>query len=395
MNKSQSLSIMDRKKVLSKLSDIQKNVELREGILGLIQILGLIERFESVTMRKVSQESNIPVPICTAVRNEFIKLSWCERDNKGAKPTLLGREVLRILGVVNENISCSECFGDGLDFPKEKYLKELELLTKYCDMRGKPNTLIDQSYTTPETSLSRVLFMNHKFDLTHQNFAFLGDSDLTSIALGMFVPSTCRIVVFDIEPRLKEIIDLANKQLNLTIEFVELDLKEPLPSEFINQFNCVVSDPPYTLNGTTLFVSRGIKLMTLDDVGAFYLSIPTKAPSEMMQLQKILSEMNCLITDISPKFNKYIGAQKIGGVSALFRLLVVPPAIPKIKGSFNKLIYTGEVSPTVRFYQCLDCRKTIEVGHREIYQTIEQLKKQSCPNCKGVRFRKTDEKKTE
>ena len=143
MNKSQSLFIMDRKKVLSKLSDIQKNVELREGILGLIQILGLIERFESVTMRKVSQESNIPVPICTAVRNEFIKLSWCERDNKGAKTTSLGKEVLRILGVVSENISCSECFGDGLAFPKEKYLKKLELLSKYCDMRGKPNTLIE------------------------------------------------------------------------------------------------------------------------------------------------------------------------------------------------------------------------------------------------------------
>ncbi|NPD87973.1 MAG: bis-aminopropyl spermidine synthase family protein [Asgard group archaeon] len=384
---------MDRKKIFSELSDIQKNVELREGILGLIRLLGLIERFQSVTMRKVSQESNIPVPICTAVRNEFIKQNWCERDANGTITTSLGKEVLQILGVVGENITCSKCSGEGLIFPKEKYQKELELLTKYCEMRGIPNTLIDQSYATSETSLSRVLFMNHNFDLIHQNFAFLGDSDLTSIALGMFAPSTCRIVVFDIDQRLKEIIDLANKQLNLSIEFVEIDLKKPLQNEFINQFNCIITDPPYTLNGTSLFVSRGIELITSDNEGVIYLSFPTKAPNEMVQFQKNLSEMNCLMTDIIPKFNKYIGAQKIGGVSTLFRLLVVPPAIPKIKGSFNKPIYTGEASPTIRFYQCLDCRKTIKVGHREKYQTIEQLKKQSCPNCKSVKFRKTDEKK--
>lgn len=384
---------MDRKSIIQNLSDIQKNVELREGISGLIQLLGMIERFQNVTMRKLSQESNIPVPICVAVRNEFTKLKWCTKVANGTKVTPMGEEVLRVLGILNENIACSECFGVGYILPEQKYQKEFEILRKYCDMRGEPNTLIDQSYATPTTSLNRILFMNQNFDMTRQNFAFLGDSDLTSIALSLFAPSASRIVVFDMDSRLRDIIVLANREHNLSIEFVELDLRKPLPDEFKNQFYCVVSDPPYTLNGTTLFVSRGIELMSSNNEGVFYLSFPIKSPSEMMHFQNLLSEMNCLITDIIPKFNKYIGAQKIGGVSTLYRLIVLPQAIPKITGSYNKPIYTGETSPTVRFYQCQNCRIIIRVGQSEKFQTIEQLKKKSCPKCEGVKFLKTEEKR--
>jgi predicted methyltransferase len=386
---------MDRGKVLNKLSEIQEIVKLREGISGLIQILGLIERFQDVTMRKVSQESNIPVPICTAVKNEFIKLGWCEKVSNGTRSTSLGSDTLRTLGIVKENIACTECFGSDVVLPKDKYRKELDLIRKFCNMRGEPNTLIDQSYATPETSLNRVLLMNHNFDLIHQNFAFLGDSDLTSIALAILAPSNCRIVVFDIEPRLKEIIDQANKELNLSIEFVQVDLKNQLLTDFHNKFNCVITDPPYTLNGVTLFISRSIELITSDEKGVIYLSFPMKSPNEMLKFQTILSEMNCLLIDFKPKFNKYIGAQKLGGVSTLFRILVIPDAIPKITGNFDEPIYTGEVRPTIRFYQCLNCNETIKVGFKEIYQTIEQLKDQSCPKCNGVKFRKIREKNTE
>lgn len=386
---------MDREDVLIKLSNIQKNVELREGISGLIQLLGLIERFQTVTMRKLSQESNIPVPVCTAVKNEFIKKEWCIKKPNGTEITSLGKGVLEILGILSENIICSKCLGVGLNFQKDEYIKELDIITKFCEMRGDPNTLIDQSYATPETSLFRVLFMNHNFDLTHQSFAFLGDSDLTSIALGLLAPSSCRIVVFDIDSRLKEIFEQANEKLRNNIEFVELDLKQPLPEKFHNQFNCVISDPPYTLSGTTLFVSRGIELLSQDKEGVFYLSFPTKSPKEMVEFQKTLSEMNCFFTDIIPKFNKYIGAQKIGGVSTLFRFLVIPPAVPKISGSFDKAIYTGDLGPTVRFYQCLNCNKIIKVGQGCNYQTIEVLKEENCPNCGSSKFRKTSEKKIE
>jgi len=375
--------------------DIQKKVKLEEGEHGLVTVLAAIGRFPNVPMKKIAHESNLPVPICVAIRNEFIHKTWCKRGSKGAYLTEEGEKVLDTLGIINQSFGCTCCDDKGLLIPYKEFKKEYDILSRFCEMRGEPDTKIDQSFATSETSLSRVLLMSHHYDLFWRNYAFIGDSDLTSIALSLFSHPEAKITVFDVDKRLNKIINVANKELNKNIKFVEHDLKKPIPREYHNNFDCIITDPPYTREGSSLFLSRGINLLSPNKLGIVYFSFPFKNPKERLEVQKDIHKMNCYISNIYPRFNKYIGAQKIGGVSAIFRLVAVPPSSPIIKGVFEDTIYTGEKSPTVRFYECQNCKRMVEVGIGKKYSTIENLKEKGCPSCRQKKFVKRSERKIE
>jgi len=68
----------------------------------------------------------------------------------------------------------------------------------------------------------------------------------------------------------------------------------------------------------------------------------------------------------------------------LFSLITTSKTIPIIKESdqFDGPIYTGEFNPKIRFYECSECGKTIEVSNKSEFKTIEMLKKEGCPFCK-------------
>ena len=179
--------------------DIQKNVNIEEGAHGLVVVLASIARFPNKPMKKIAHESNLPIPICVAIRNEFINKNLCERGKVGSYLTKEGEKILSSLGVFNQSLEYTCCDEQEKFIQFEKYKKELDVLTKFCELRGEPDTKIDQSFATPETSLSRVLLMGHHYDLFRRNYAFIGDSDLTSIALALFTHSDATITVFDIE----------------------------------------------------------------------------------------------------------------------------------------------------------------------------------------------------
>ncbi|TFG10067.1 putative methyltransferase, partial [Candidatus Heimdallarchaeota archaeon] len=203
------------------------------------------------------------------------------------------------------------------------------------------------------------------------------------------------IVVFDIDDKVKEIISRANKELNLNIKFVEHDLREPIPEEYREHFDCFLTDPPYTQNGLKLFVSRGLQLLSKTNNGVFYLSFGTKPPNEMLAIQKDLTDMGCLITDVLPGFNEYIGAQKLGGISTMYRIIVGVNSSPLILEKYNGHLYTGDINPIIRTYICMDCKTEYLIGKKQQFSTIEQLKNHGCTKCKNTRFQKKSEKKME
>ena len=311
---------------LEQLHEVNKNIAIKEGLVGILRNLAVISRFPEKPMRKVAQESNLPVPICVAIRNEFDKLGWVSKGKKGAYLTQLGHDVFNSLGGFNEGFECIKCGGSGITIPYSKFQKELEAMRRYGNMRGKPFTQLDQSFATPRTSLARIFYMSQNYDLIRRNFAFLGDSDLTSIALAMFAHKSSRIVVFDVDKRLKEIIESANKENSVQIEFIEHDLRKPIPEEYQKKFDCISTDPPYTIPGLNLFISRGITLLSDEQNGVGYLSFGVKPPTDILELEKSLVQMNCAITNIVPNFNQYIGAQKLAGISTLYRFEINSPS---------------------------------------------------------------------
>ncbi len=386
---------MNNQPFFETLTTIQSNIDLKEGVHGLIKVLAVFARFKDQSIKTISQESNFPIPICVAIRNELEKVKWVQKTKKGATLTKTGEQVLKSLGGLNEDFSCSKCKELGVSFPYQYYERSLAIMRKYCKMRGSPKTQIDQSFATPKTNLARVLFMSHKYDLFRKNFAFIGDSDLTSIALALYAHKDSKIVVFDIDSKIKSIIELANKELGKNIQFVEHDFRKPISNDYSGIFDCIVTDPPYTISGCSLFVSRGLDLLSKNKIGVIYLSFSKKPPIELLKIEKNLLEMGCLITDIKPRFNQYIGAQKLGGVSTLYRLEAIPPITPQITGVFEEAIYTGDITPKIRVYQCTKCSETIEIGKGRDFITIEQLKEEGCQNCNNQKFHKLSEKKIE
>ncbi len=386
---------MDRDTVFASFSAIQKNVDLKEGINGLVKLFAAIDRFPYSSTQKLSQETGFPIPVCVAIRNEIEKLGWCKREDKGTIMTALGKEVISSISILNENFSCPNCTKPGLLFPLEAYKEQLSILEKYSDLRGKPNTVIDQSFATSKTSILRVLTMGNNYDLFYGNYALIGDSDLTCISLTLFLHPSSRIVVFDIDPKLREIINLVNKELNCKIEFVEHDLRKNIPEEFQNKFDCFLTDPPYTVDGVKLFVSRGIQMLSSKRNGTFYLSFGTKPPDDLLAIQKDLTDMGCLLTDILPRFNEYIGAQKLGGVSTFYRFHVSSSAQPLILGNYEGRLYTGDMNPLVRTYICTKCKREFLVGKNQDFITIELLKEHGCSHCDNNKFQKIREKKME
>ncbi len=380
---------------LEQLHEVNKNVAIKEGLSGILRNLAVISRFPEKPMRKIAQESNLPVPICVAIRNEFDKLGWVSKEKKGASLTPLGHDVFNALGGFNEEFECIKCSGSGITIPYSKFQKELEAMRRYGNMRGKPFTQLDQSFATPRTSLARIFYMSQNYDFVRRNFAFLGDSDLTSIALAMFANKSSRIVVFDVDTRLKEIIESANQENSVQIEFIEHDLRKPIPKEYQKIFDCISTDPPYTLQGLNLFVSRGLTLLSDKINGVGYLSFGAKSPGEILEMEKSLVQMNCAITNIVLNLNKYIGAQKLGGISTLYRFEIIHPATPLIEGEYKSSLYTGEINPIIRTYECLNCKSSIDIGINQLFSTIEELKNNGCPQCSHEFFSKISERKME
>ncbi|MHA1482869.1 MAG: hypothetical protein ACTSQA_05490, partial [Candidatus Heimdallarchaeaceae archaeon] len=116
---------------LEQLHEVTQNVAIKEGFVGILRNLAVISRFPEEPMRKVAQESNLPVPICVAIRNEFEKLGWVSKGKKGAYLTSLGHDVFNSLGGFNEEFKCIKCIGSGITIPYSKFQKELEAMKKY------------------------------------------------------------------------------------------------------------------------------------------------------------------------------------------------------------------------------------------------------------------------
>ena len=84
-------------------------------------------------------------------------------------------------------------------------------------------------------------------------------------------------------------------------------------------FDTVVTDPPYTTAGASLFLSRAAE--ALDERGGdVFLSFGSRRPGAAEQLQRAIVEIGFVIHNISRDFNDYVGAGVLGGTSHLYHL---------------------------------------------------------------------------
>ena len=319
---------------------------LAEGERGVRAVLATVARLEPVSTRRISRAAELPVPIVAAVCGELRKRSIvAERRPTQLTPT--GRELFAGGGLrIGRTSACPACSGRGIVVPPAlaPLVRELSRAVR----GGPPARLeLDQCHCTVDTKLRRLLAVHEAGALVGRRVLLLGDDDLTALALRLLVghhgasSTIANLAVVDVDSALVAFLGRELRGAPYPATCVEHDLRRPLPSELVGSFDTVLTDPPYTTAGASLFLSRAAEALD-DNGGDVFLSFGSRRPGAAVQLQRVIAELGFVIQNISRDFNEYVGAGVLGGTSHLYHLAATgePAAGPPV--SVTGPLYTAD-----------------------------------------------------
>jgi predicted methyltransferase len=119
------------------------------------------------------------------------------------------------------------------------------------------------------------------------------------------------------------------------------DLRDPLPPELEGGFDVFFTDPPYTLAGLSLFVSRGVSALRPQVGKQGYVCFGHRSPDESAQVFGLLVQMGLAPVEVLPGFNSYDGAQLLAGSSQMIRTASTGALAPAVPGRFDGPLYTA------------------------------------------------------
>jgi predicted methyltransferase len=375
------------------LQEVAEATALREGVAGVEALLRAVHRNESGRLADAAREARLPIPIATAIRRELEKRGILRRQH-GLAFTEEGEQWLRETLGVDVALSI-----DVPVTPQARLAPELEqvVLAMETLLAAAPQTdvTLDQAPCTAETSVRRAALLYRSGALEGRRIALLGDDDSVALSIGLFgrllagrqLPR--RLVVFEIDERRVAFLENAARGANLAVEIIRHDLREPFPDDLIGTFDSFETDPPYTIAGASLFVRRGVELLERGR-GYGMLSFGHTSPPDRIKLQAALTSIGVATTALYPAFNRYAGASILGSTSELHELVATGADV--VNEQWHGPLYTAEVNPRVRLYQCTECRRRWELGTGEIPETIEALKEKGCPACGNHDFRRSNKR---
>jgi predicted methyltransferase len=328
------------------VAEVAAAVGLAEGEPGVRAVLAGLARLEPVSTRRLSRAAELPVPLIAAICGELRK-----RDVvAAARPAQLTQDGRRLFGGgglgLGGQVTCAACGGRGLSVPRELRPAGREV-EKLAAAAPPASTELDQCHCTFETKLLRVLALYEGDALVGRRILVLGDDDLTAATLAAVVrrfgsAATIRaLTVLDVDPR---VVTFARSRLRgapFPITCVQHDLREPLPAHLLRGFDTVITDPPYTVEGARLFLSRAADALA-GEGGSVLLSFGSRRTGVSFRVQQALTEMGFVIGRITRDFNEYVGAGVLGGTSHLYQLSATSELRPAIVGRFDGPLYTAE-----------------------------------------------------
>jgi predicted methyltransferase len=371
-------------------ADVASAVRLAEGRSGVSDVLRVIARNEPVAVRDVSRMAELPVPIVAAICNELRRHGVVDRA-RPVRLTPAGRDLMTG-GHLDISAVCPCCGGSGLAVPGAlaEVAARLEGAAAGAPA-AKPE--LDQTHCSVTTKIRRVLRMHEAGALAGQRILVLGDDDLISVAIAFFVAaagtgaSIERLTVVDSDP---DVLTWAGKQISatgVTAELVEHDLRRPLPGGLAAGFDVACTDPPYTVAGAELFLSRAVASLVPEPGRHVFFSFGARRPDETLRTQELIAAMGLTVRGLWPGFNEYLGAGILAGVSHLYHLRSTGAARPLISGDFAGPLYTADTRNSARPYRCAGCRRVHQVGPGATWPRIAALQAAGCPQCGGTSFR--------
>ena len=252
---------------------------------------------------------------------------------------------------------------------------------------------LDQTHCTVDTKIRRVLRMHEAGAVDGKSIILLGDDDLTSVALAAFcaLPGSAarirRLTVLDTDADLLAFIGGQLAGAPFQVELCQHDLRDPLPPGLAGQFDVVCTDPPYTVAGAELFLSRAVAALNTDPGQHVFFSFGARRPEETLLTQALMAQLGLAVRALLPGFNEYLGAGVLGSTSNLFHLRTAAGAAPLISGRYDGPLYTAERRVITRRYRCAGCAAVHVVGPGTDWAQIGALKAAGCPDCAGTVFR--------
>ncbi|HEY7145635.1 MAG TPA: bis-aminopropyl spermidine synthase family protein [Streptosporangiaceae bacterium] len=373
------------------IADVAGAVGLAEGESGVRDVLRAAAGGEPAAVRELARAAELPVPIVAAVCNELRSRGVLEPGS----PVRLSPASRALLGPVRADLSgaCPACAGSGLAVPAELAGLAAEL-TAAADGAPAARTELDQTHCTVATKIHRVLRMHQAGALHGKRIILLGDDDLVSVAIARFAAllgaaaGISRLAVVDTDPAVLAWAAGQTAGTGIAAEFIEHDLREPLPAGLRAGFEVACTDPPYTVAGAELFLSRAVAALAPEPGQHVFFSFGARRPDETLRTQQLIAGMGLAIRSVTPGFNSYLGAGILAGTSHLYHLRSTAAARPSVSGSYAGALYTADYRPvSLRPYKCAGCRAVHQVGPGGRWARIADLQAARCPQCGGATFR--------
>jgi hypothetical protein len=161
-----------------------------------------------------------------------------------------------------------------------------------------------------------------------------------------------------------------------------------LPPELVGTHDVACTDPPYTVPGAELFLSRAVSALRPRPGQHVFFSFGARRPDEQLATQRIISDLGLVVRSLIPNFNSYLGAGIIAGVSHLYHLRSTERTAPLVGAEYGGPLYTADnrIAQT-RPFRCADCGAIHAVGPGAAWSAIADLKAASCAACGGTTFR--------
>ena len=309
---------MDIEEANLTLSRIALKTNLSEGPEGIEKILRNINNIKGIPIHDLSKAVSIPVPVIAAIRKEMEKDGLLTRDS-GMILTHLGESLLKSIGVSGKK----KLFLDhGYIFPN--FLKDIKLdLEQIYKNRPEPNFSLDQSHVDSVTAIMRAAYLYHHDAVEGRKILLLGDDDLTSIAIILLSQELKmypkEIHVIDIDSRILDFIETVVGKTEIDCKLTNADLREPMDEDLRSQFDVFFTDPPYSINGFKLFVSKGVESLKNESGKYGFINFPFRPPDETVEIFNLMNHMGLALQEIINGFNSYVGAQIYSGKSNMIR----------------------------------------------------------------------------
>jgi predicted methyltransferase len=328
--------------------DVAAAVGLAEGERGVRAVLAAVARLEPVSTRRLARIVDLPVPIVASVCGELRKRGVVAEE-RPTQLTPLGRELFAAGGLeLHRPATCPKCAGRGLVVQAEltPLLEEMKRIARAAPP-ARPE--LDQCHCTPETKLRRVLALHEADALVGRRVLFLGDDDLTSLAMERVVrrlgstASIARLAVVDVDPAVVEHVSRALADAPFPSLCLEHDLREPLPLALRGAFDTVVTDPPYTAAGADLFLARAAEALDASGGDVFF-SFGSRRPGVALLVQRRIVEQGFTIVLLQRDFNEYVGAGVLGGTSSLYHLSAASHLHRPAADRYDGPLYTADAT---------------------------------------------------